>query len=143
MQSLVSEKAEFAALPKPLVLSKIALLEKKNPKLWRECLKLYEKESSEKQFLKKQAIKEAVKFVRAELRVVYSSFLSPKHAKKEKLLASCKTEDKVLELLTLHKSSKERFAVYEELYERIFLWSGKTNNIVDIACGFNPYLSPY
>lgn len=44
--------------------------------------------------------------------------------------------------LTAHKSSKERFPYYKQLYKKIFEITGNPKTILDIACGLNPLSIP-
>lgn len=42
------------------------------------------------------------------------------------------------EILSSHTSTRERLAILEGFYERVFEISGKPSSILDLACGLNP-----
>ena len=87
--------------------------------------------------LKTKIFKEIVKEVRKEIGQVYGQFLTQDFKKREKFLKNCKTKEEALEILKLHKSTRERINHYEEIYKVIFDWY-KPKYIVDLACGLNP-----
>lgn len=96
---------------------------------------------------KNKYFKEIVKRVRSELNIIYGSFLSNDFFKK-------KIDSDVDDLLQLHKSTKERFEFYDEIYSNIFRWYVQSKSkdfqesseqfqktpkkIADLACGLNP-----
>ncbi len=90
-----------------------------------------------KTLLKNKIFKEIVKKVRAEIGQVYTQFLTTNFKKKEKNLEDCKTKKDALQILKLHKSTKERINYYEKVYGKIFEWY-KPKYIADLACGLNP-----
>jgi len=73
---------------------------------------------------KSSAFEKLVKFVRKEYYDVYGLF------QKGKLSGN---------LLERHVSTKERIAIYGELYEKIFAIIGKPKTILDLGCGRNPF----
>ncbi|MEM4230777.1 MAG: class I SAM-dependent methyltransferase, partial [Candidatus Pacearchaeota archaeon] len=97
----------------------------KNP--YRHINKDFVKKLSE--LIKAKTEEEKIKLIRAKLRKVSTSALSLKFYKKfEKLKFS-------EEILTIHRSTKERLPIYQELVRKI-----KQNNakiILDLGCGFN------
>jgi 16S rRNA (guanine(1405)-N(7))-methyltransferase len=79
---------------------------------------------------KNKYFKEIVKRIRSELNIVYSSYLTNDFFKKNLDLD-------VNDLLKLHKSTKERFEFFDEIYSKIFNWY-TPKKIADLACGLNP-----
>ena len=103
----ITQKKEFSQLPKKDVELAIEKFEKRN-------LNDYQMLKLTRQFLRK----------------IYSSFSSRK-------VFSSDGKGKSTEwYLMKHKSSKERFPHYEEVYERIFPKTGKFS-VVDLGCGIN------
>ena len=103
----ITQKKEFSQLPKKDVELAIEKFEKRN-------LNDYQMLKLTRQFLRK----------------IYSSFSSRK-------VFSSDGKGKSTEwYLMKHKSSKERFPHYEEVYERIFPETGKFS-VVDLGCGIN------
>lgn len=92
---------------------------------------------SEKRYKTKQ-YKQFIKKIRAILRRQYGAFQNPKINRK-KLFEKKDWEG----LLKSHKSSKERFSYYNELYKKIFEITGKPKSILDIGCGMNPISYEY
>jgi hypothetical protein len=85
-------------------------------------------------------LKNLVKIIRSEIGERYGQFLTSKYNKKQnKILNEINSlnEEIILELLKLHKSTRERCDYYEKIYSKIFD-NYKTNNLLDIACGLNP-----
>ncbi|MFW5704506.1 MAG: hypothetical protein ACOCXG_01565 [Nanoarchaeota archaeon] len=83
-------------------------------------------EKLEKNKLFKQILKE----IKTEINHQYTIFLTSDFSKKQKII-------NYEEILQTHKSSKERFPFYEEIYNKIFSWH-KPKKIADLACGLNP-----
>lgn len=102
--------------------------------------KKLEKEFLEKQqkIIKSKQFKEVVKEIRKEIGIVYGSFLTQDFTKKEKLLENIKNKNEIVELLKLHKSTRERVDYYEKIYKQIFMWYTPKIGICDLACGLNP-----
>jgi len=103
----------------------------------RKKLELEYIEKKEK-ILKSKNFKEIVKIIRKDIGIVYGSFLTSDFTKKEKLLENTKSKEEILELLKLHKSTRERVNYYEEIYAQIFAWYMPKQGICDLACGLNP-----
>lgn len=55
----------------------------------------------------------------------------------EALRAACRAA------MTQHASTRERLAILDEFYERIFAVTGVPGTIIDIACGLNPLALPW
>ena len=76
-------------------------------------------------------LKIVVKEIRSELRN-YTGRFQVKSKKRVKLLE----ENKILELLKTHTSTKERIKDYQKLIKKIENFSPKS--ILDLGCGLNP-----
>jgi 16S rRNA (guanine(1405)-N(7))-methyltransferase len=83
--------------------------------------------------------KALLKEMRKDLRDVYGVFILKNYDKKELWLK----EGKIDEILRLHKSTKERFGYYKEVYDRIFSITGFPKKILDLGCGLNPLSYKY
>lgn len=94
-------------------------------------------ETKEKKIIKSKTFKEIVKRIREEIGIIYGSFLTQDFKKKEKLLEKVNSKEDTLELLKLHKSTRERVEFYQEIYSKIFNWY-MPEKIADLACGLNP-----
>lgn len=94
-------------------------------------------ESKKEKIVLSKNFKEVVKNIRKEIGIVYGSFLTGDFDKKEDKLDKCHNADDLIELLKLHKSTRERINFYEEIYNKIFSHF-KTQGVLDIACGLNP-----
>ena len=79
----------------------------------------------------KNADYQKLKLTRQFLRKVYSSFASRK-------LLNIKDRD-VEWVLNKHKSTKERFPYYEEVYERIFEGLNGKISVIDLGAGVNGF----
>lgn len=94
--------------------------------------------------------KRLVKEVRAILRRVYGLFrLERGAAERRELVEKMSSVSSFAELaiylprfLATHSSTKERLAHYEELYQKIWLVTGKPAKIIDLGCGINPFSVP-
>lgn len=84
-----------------------------------------------------RVVKSIVKEVRKEIGEVYGSYQTAHHKKKNKYLQ----QNSVDELLKCHKSTRERFDYYQQIYTTIISWYNPLG-IADIACGFNPISYP-
>lgn len=82
---------------------------------------------------KEKIVKEIVKEIRKNIGVVYGSYQTAMHKKKERFL----DEENIDALLLCHKSTRERKEFYPLVYKKILNWHQPTG-IADIACGFNP-----
>jgi 16S rRNA (guanine(1405)-N(7))-methyltransferase len=47
------------------------------------------------------------------------------------------------QMLESHASTRERIPILTEFYERLFSITGTPNQILDLACGFNPFAIPW
>ncbi len=72
--------------------------------------------------LKKSEIKIIVKGVRNELNIIYGQFWNTNKELK----------------IEMHKSTKERLSIYNNLYKKIFDITGKPQTILDLGAGLNP-----
>ena len=102
-------------------------------RVWDECQRRYKKP------------KDADKAAREALHGITGAFLTPAEA------ASCaycmhnwiiggRTDAQLTNILNKHASTRERLPLEEmdALYDRIFGFAGKTDRILDLACGINP-----
>ena len=103
----ITQKKEFSQLPRKDVEMAMEKFENKNLNDWQKA-----------------------KLTRQFLRKIYSSFSSRKVFSESK---KGKTSDWYL---MKHKSSKERFPYYHEIYERIFPKKGKFS-VIDLGAGIN------
>ncbi|RLE46690.1 hypothetical protein DRJ22_01315 [Candidatus Woesearchaeota archaeon] len=85
---------------------------------------------------KSKEYKEIIKSTRKTLHKIYGAF---KTKKINKLLQ----EKNYKEILTMHKSTKERLDIYPTIYKKIFSITGKPKKIIDLGCGLNPFSIPY
>lgn len=132
----IREKREIKNIPETFVKEKIRDYFLTNGDVRKRLEKEFD-EKGESGIEKNKVFKEVVKRIREEIGIVYSSFLTKDHSKKEKILESGDMQ----RLLFLHKSSRERTEFYKEIYERIFTWH-KPKKIADLACGYNPLSYP-
>lgn len=86
---------------------------------------------------KSKIFKEIVKEIREITGIIYGSFLTNEFSKKEKILKKIKTKEEVNTLLKLHKSTRERYNFYNEVYSKIFE-KFSPQKIADFGCGLNP-----
>ena len=93
-------------------------------------LKLELERVGEEKLEKNKLFKQILKEIKTEINHQYTIFLTSDFSKKQNL-----TNYK--EILQSHKSSKERFPFYPEIYTKIFSWY-KPKKIADLACGLNP-----
>lgn len=131
---LVSEvlsKGQIKDLPENLILYKINKFFLTNGDIRKKLEKEFEVKGDK--IVRSKLFKEVVKRIREEIGVVYGSFLTKDFGKKEKFL----DKENYLEILKLHKSTRERFDFYNEVYSKIFDWF-KPKKIGDLACGLNP-----
>lgn len=130
----IRKKKEFQGLSFEYVEKKLFEQLRRNQSLHNTLNSI--EEIDEKRILKKKEIKQTVKIVREEIGIVYGSFLTNKF---QKIFLG--KDKEIEELLTLHKSTRERIEFYAEIYEHIFSWY-KPKHIVDLACGLNPLSYP-
>ncbi|MFT4250540.1 MAG: hypothetical protein ACMXYD_04210 [Candidatus Woesearchaeota archaeon] len=85
--------------------------------------------------------------VREELRIIYGAFFTAKYASKKKKyvkeLIRTGSEQARQELLSLHRSSKERLLSYAFVYQQLFANIPTPKSILDLGCGFNPFAYEY
>lgn len=82
---------------------------------------------------KNSLVKKVIKEIRSEIGEAYGQYLTQNFNKKEKFLELTDEEN----LLKAHKSSRERYDYYNEIYKKIFDWY-KPKKITDLGCGLNP-----
>lgn len=82
---------------------------------------------------KEKIVKEIVKEIRKNIGIVYGSYQTSQHKKKERFLK----EKNIEALLLCHKSTRERLEFYPLFYKKLLNWH-VPKGIADIACGFNP-----
>jgi 16S rRNA (guanine(1405)-N(7))-methyltransferase len=91
--------------------------------------------------IRSKEYKEVIKRVREKLRLEYGMFVEDL-SERDKILSS-KHKNLSNELLSLHKSTKERIPIYPVIYKKIFKITGKPKTILDLGCGMNPVSYPY
>jgi len=82
-----------------------------------------------------------IKRIRESCRKAYGMFSTKKRKKRDKLLNEYAKNPNSLnlqELMNTHKSTKERWAIYSTIFEKIFAITGKPSSILDLGCGMNP-----
>lgn len=94
--------------------------------------KIYPKELNKVDENNKKSVKKCIKFVRDKLRFSFEEFQNKKDY-------SGLNEQ---EILKTHKSTKERYDYYKEVYSRIFKKTGKITSVLDLGCGVNPLSFP-
>ncbi|MEK6951372.1 MAG: hypothetical protein AABX13_06640 [Nanoarchaeota archaeon] len=115
-----------------------------------------ERKSSKKPGRKSAQYKAIIKHVRAKLRKFYGQYRRSVDAQRiqelvERLLAGRIVDQHLLrDLLALNASTKERLAIYDELYEKLFQvmgirsqFTGRPTSIIDLGCGLNPFSIPW
>lgn len=153
----IKNKRELNTLDYDFVKEKLSVfLESKEHQ--QEKKRLMEKIASSKsfrQFRKSREYDFLIKNMRAELRKIYGVFVSKDIGKREKLLLLIDEKkpnkpDIYNKLLSLHKSTHERLAFYDEIYQKIFFiieqefgFRREKYAILDLACGMNPISSIY
>lgn len=94
--------------------------------------------------------KDALKAVRHKLHTIVAPYLgdpdygqvaadlhAASTAAPQALRAAC------AEILATHASTRERLAVLEDFYPRLFAVTGQPDSILDLACGLNPFAWPW
>jgi 16S rRNA (guanine(1405)-N(7))-methyltransferase len=94
--------------------------------------------------------REVEKTVRQKLHNIIAPYLESLHYEAASLeLQSITTSDIAaiehfsLRMLENHSSTRERIPILREFYERIFSFTGTPDQILDLACGFNPFAIPW
>lgn len=131
------DKKELKTVDKEFAESAIRRVISQNPELYEEAkAKRFNERSREYKALLKE--------IRRKMRELYGSFSKTKitKEKKEKIIQQIKEGDeKALKaILSSHFSTYERLPYYEEIYRDIV---GKTNSIMDLGCGYNPFSYKY
>lgn len=87
---------------------------------------------------------------RNKLHQIWGAFWAkrPKYLKLKKEFDKCmlgadETKNCLKPLLNVHASTKERIDLLDDFYGKIWEVTGKPNNILDLACGFNPLTIPW
>ncbi len=144
-QALVRDilaKKEFQGLQPRLVQRKLEQLFAENHRL----VKQLNAAQDDRVFRKSAAYTTVFKAVRAWLRTIYGSFITPGYHKLPGLLKRLHADDwdrKTLDqALSLHQSTKERVPYYEDVYRQIFAATGEPTSILDLGCGLNPLSYP-
>ena len=120
--SKIKEKKLLSSLNDLIVVSEINKYFKSFPK---EAKKIEENNKS--------SVKKCVKYVRDKLRFSFEEFQTKEDYSKM-------NKD---EILKSHKSTKERYQYYKEVYSKIFKLTGKQTSVLDLGCGVNPLSFPY
>jgi len=97
------------------------------------------------QFKRSAEYEYLLKTVRSKLRLVYGMFQKNKKLR-EKLLKTLNSPNQIAihkDILRTHQSTKERLPYYQNLYSRLFDFTGIPNSILDIASGLNPLSIPF
>jgi len=90
----------------------------------------------------KHAKKEQIKAVKSSLHTIYGAYISGEiHKKANRILDSPPPDFE--RILSLHASTRERFAYLPAFYEFIFKHIGAVESLLDIGCGFNPFSLPW
>lgn len=109
------------------------------------------KNIGEKELSKRKNFGEALKSTKNKLHQIGGAYFvkKPDYGNWiEELRSARKTGDKglfrekCLEVMSYHKSTKERLNTLDQFYSRIFSMLPRVNSIIDIACGFNPLSIP-
>ncbi len=131
----VFEKNQFKGLKLSFAINWFEKIERQNQNL----VKSLEKEftSNSGKFEKNKYLKQFVKLVREEFGQQYGQFLTSKYSKIRNMSVLNMKEEDLQSLLKYHKSSRERFDFYDEIYSKIFSWY-KPQRIADMGCGLNP-----
>ncbi len=90
--------------------------------------------------------KQAIKDIRKELHLFYSSFQTKKKFQRQKYLQQLKEnpdDELTKKLLEITVSTKERLLNYKKLYKQIFKITGQPKSIADLGCGLNPLSYPF
>ncbi|MBI2572412.1 hypothetical protein HYV86_01000 [Candidatus Woesearchaeota archaeon] len=134
----IIQKKELRGLDQAFVLNTVEEYFRKNPAFLKEFVS---KPFNEKSSVTKIIIKD----VRASLRRVYGLFRTQGNVTKEdveRYFASKYGKKALVELLSLHHSTKERLEFYQQLYQDVFRITGDPRSIIDLGCGLNPLSLP-
>ncbi len=133
----IKSKRQLVNLKNSYIENKLINFFLRNGDIRKELNNLYIKKGD--LIIKSKKFKEVTKSIRNEIGIVYGSYLTSLNSKKYSILESIDSldDESILELLKLHKSTRERIDFYGEIYEKIFSWF-KPNKICDLASGYNP-----
>ena len=102
-------------------------------RVWDECVRKYKKP------------KDVDKAAREALHGITGAFMSPDEAKEcawamQAWHAGGRTDAQLENILNKHASTRERLPLepMDALYAKIFAVTGKTDRVLDLACGINP-----
>lgn len=95
--------------------------------------------------------KEAIKTVRKKLHNIVADYLgdpdyaTAKHDIETAFSSGDVSQVKIAceKILAAHSSTRERLAVLDKFYERLFALTGEPKVILDLACGLNPLTFPW
>lgn len=136
----VRKKKELSDLDEALIKHNLKDFFSKNKKSLSKLVQY----QAEKQLKKSAEYDNVFKAIRAKLYQSYGMFkiVSDEPETKQYFLRKLKsrreTEKDYKKVLSLHLSTKERFANYKHIYEEIFKITGKPEVILDLGCGLNP-----
>lgn len=99
-------------------------------------------------FTRKKEFQKMRSAVRKRLREVYGVFFGPQYASKREAyiqrLIETDDEQARQDVLSLHRSTKERQLEYPFLYQQLFdALEDEPSSILDLGCGFNPFSYAY
>lgn len=137
----VRAKEELRNVDAKVVRSEIIKFLKQNPKI---CAFLATNRTL-KQFERAGDYELVIKYVRSVLRKSYGMFVVDA-SQRENILARMRNlsdAEAHRDMLLTHESTRERLAIYPELYEKIFKITGLPYSILDLGCGMNPFSYPF
>jgi hypothetical protein len=136
--SLIKQKKELSNIDDTFVKKELEIYFTQHPKL--------KKELTDNFNTKSKTTKIVVKDIRSILRKVYGVFRDTVNPTKRVALLETflkeQNEKNIQALLKTHSSTKERLAIYNTLYKKIFKLTNPTI-ILDLGCGINPLSSFY
>ncbi len=137
----IRAKKELRNVDSEIVRSEIVKFLKQSPK----TVAFLATNRTLKQFERAEDYAVVIKHVRSVLRKSYGMFVVDASQRGNILerMRSLSDTDAHTEMLRTHESTKERMAIYPELYEKIFKITGKPKSILDLGCGMNPFSYPF
>ncbi len=138
----IKDKAELRELSDDFVAKRLAEYGAAHP----DVVEKYERAKDFDEFKRSQEYEDMQKEVRSLLREVYGAFIMEKYDDMEEALEELREDQSLANhcnILSMHRSSKERLPFYEKIYEEIFDITGGPNSILDLACGLNPFSYPF
>lgn len=130
-------KKQISNLDSKLIEKKINKYCLTNGDIVKELKKVYINQKDKSKINKNKYFKQIVKDVRSEIGQIYGQFLTSNFSGKDNSLNNVISYEQSVALLKLHKSTRERFDYYCEVYQQIFEWF-KPKKIIDLCCGLNP-----